>query len=217
MRIELNNKTHWRSDHIKAFIEYSMKDERPDLFKRGAPALRVRVVFTRGRHGGSSGHALIRGNSMTIRLNRENPDKVDFAFVITHELAHTRGMRHPAMRGNPHYRRVGRNREIYAWGNTPPLEMDPAKVKKAKTIWTRKPQTFVAAGKRPLVDWVVKHGFELVDFGGDEYEVSTKTGFNFGDGSHSRICFGVRDVRETVDSYSLTMEPCAVDCECREV
>jgi hypothetical protein len=153
---------------------------------------------------------------MTIRLGKENPDKVDFAFVITHELAHTRGMRHPAMRGNPRYRRVGRNREIYAWGNTLPLEMDPAKVKKAKTIWTRKPESFIAAGTDPLKDWVTKQGFELVNFGGNEYEVSTKTGFNLGDGSHSRICFGVRDVRETVDSYSLTMEPCPADCECRD-
>ena len=65
---------------------------------------------------------MIKGNSMTVRLSKENPDKVDFAFVITHELAHTRGMRHPAMRGNPRYRRVGRNKEIYAWGNALPLE-----------------------------------------------------------------------------------------------
>ena len=131
MRIELDNKTHWRSDHLKAFIARGVKDERPDLCKRGAPALKVRVVYTRSHTKGSSGYAYYNSNQMTIRLAKVNPDKVDLAGVIYHELAHTRGMRHDAMRNHPRYRRVGNYRRIYGWGADLPLE--PV-VKKSKKV-----------------------------------------------------------------------------------
>jgi hypothetical protein len=44
MRIELTNKTHWRDDHIRAFLVRGIQDERPDLCKRGAPAMHVTVA-----------------------------------------------------------------------------------------------------------------------------------------------------------------------------
>lgn len=134
MRIELDNKTHWRSDHIRAFIAPCMKDQRPDLCKRGAPALKVRVVYTRSGTRGSSGNASYNSNRMRVRLSRENPDKVDFAGVITHELAHTRGVRHETMRGNPRYRRIGNYQKIYAWGETLPLEKAQPKVQVRLTV-----------------------------------------------------------------------------------
>jgi len=131
MRIELDNHTHWRSDHLRAFIARGVKDERPDLCKRGAPALKVRVVYTRGSGSkGSSGYASYHSNRMCIRLAKEFPDKVDLAGVIYHELAHTRGMRHDAMRNHPRYRRVGNYRTIYAWGFDLPLEKVEKKSKK---------------------------------------------------------------------------------------
>jgi predicted SprT family Zn-dependent metalloprotease len=134
MKITIDNKTHWRSDHIRAFIARCMKVERPDLCKRGAPALHVRIPYTRNGGDCSSGYAYYHSNRMTVRLPKNTtPDKVDFAFVITHELAHTRGMTHEKMRGSAHYRRVGRYREIYAWANDLPLERVEKKSKVKST------------------------------------------------------------------------------------
>jgi hypothetical protein len=64
-------------------------------------------------------------------LSKHTPDKVELAYVIGHELAHTRGMRHDAMRNHPCYRRTsGRYREIYAWAEQLPLEVKPPKAKR---------------------------------------------------------------------------------------
>jgi hypothetical protein len=70
---------------------------------------------------------------MTIRLPKDPVlvDKVDFAHVIAHELAHTRGLDHRRMNTCATYGRVGRWREIYAWADSLPLEVKP-KVVKAK-------------------------------------------------------------------------------------
>lgn len=127
MKITLNNKTHWRDDHIRAFISRQMLEERPDLCRRGTPALHVKIVYTR-RNGStySSGEATVRGNWMKIRLSKRTPDKVDFAMVIAHELAHTRGAKDEyMMRHSAKYGRVGSYRQIYAWANELPLEVRP--------------------------------------------------------------------------------------------
>lgn len=132
MKIAFTNKTHWRSDHLRAFITKQLPEERPDLCKRGAPALRVTIVYTR-RMGstGSSGEAVIKGNWMKVRLSKHIPDKVDLAMVIAHELAHTRGARDEyMMRHSAKYGRVGTYREIYAWANDLPLEQVEKKSKK---------------------------------------------------------------------------------------
>lgn len=130
MRIELTNKTHYRDDHIRAFLKRSIPEERPDLCKHGAPALRVTIVYTRpgGRTGeharGCSGCARVKSNWMKVRLPKNHePDRIDFAHVIAHELAHTRGMRGEyIMRHSARYGRVGTWRTIYAWAETLPLE-----------------------------------------------------------------------------------------------
>ena len=131
MKIALTNLTHWQDAHIKAFILQAAREERPDLCKRGAPALRVRVVYTR-RNGSSysSGHAYLHSNTMCVRLSKHTPDKIDFAHTVAHELAHTRGVGHAAMRGTAQYRRVGSYRTIYAWAEQLPLEVKPKKVTK---------------------------------------------------------------------------------------
>ena len=131
MRIELTNKTHWRDDHIRAFRARGMKDERPDLCRRGAAALRVTVVHTHnhayiGRTiNYSSGCASYHSRTMRIRVARENPDKIDFAHTIAHELAHTRGLKHDMMNSCATYGLKGRWRELYAWGEALPLEVKP--------------------------------------------------------------------------------------------
>ncbi len=134
MKIEFTNNTHWRSDHIRAFIVRELKDERPDLCKHGAPALKVKVTYTR-REGStySSGCARLNSNWMNIRLSKHTPDKIDLAHVIVHELAHTRGMTHDKMRGNSRYKRCGSYRDLYAWAEELPLER-VAKKSKVKPV-----------------------------------------------------------------------------------
>jgi hypothetical protein len=128
--MKIVNKTHWRTDHLRAFLRRAADTEfsgLPDKWKRGVATF----VYTR-RNGSSysSGCATLNGFHMTIRLSKHTPDKIDLAEVIAHEMAHLRGMTHDKMRGSPLYRRVGRHREIYAWGDTLPLEIKPPRTKK---------------------------------------------------------------------------------------
>lgn len=134
MRIHIDNATHYRNDHIRAFVAQAMKVEREDLCKRGALPMRVKVGYIRNGGRGSSGYAYYHRNYIKVRLPKANPDKVDFAFVIAHELAHTRGMKHSSMRGCPQYRRVGRYREIYGWAEQLPLDVQQVKPRQRPTV-----------------------------------------------------------------------------------
>jgi hypothetical protein len=126
MRIELKNKTHYRDDHIRAFLVKGIQTERPDLCKHGARPMRVIVSYRRNTSG-SSGCAYLHSHWMTVRLPKDTTkiDKVDFALVIAHELGHTRGLDHRRMNSCATYGRVGRWREIYAWADGLPLEVKP--------------------------------------------------------------------------------------------
>lgn len=132
MKIVLMNKTHYRDDHIRAFLTRGMQAERPDLCKVGARAMKVEVVYRR-RSIGSSGCAYLHSHWMRVRLPKpiELVDKTDFAHVIAHELAHTRGLDHARMNSCATYGRVGRWRELYAWAEQLPLEVKPRIVRKA--------------------------------------------------------------------------------------
>jgi hypothetical protein len=147
--VKIVNSTHWRTDHLRAFISRLVKEELCDR-PQAQKILTVYVKYTRPgprraainpdeawangeywKHGGySSGCATIGGFRMTIRLPKNHiPDKIDFAAVLGHELAHVRGLRHRDMRGAARYNRIGNWREIYAWGNELPLEIEPPKPK----------------------------------------------------------------------------------------
>lgn len=122
MKIILTNKTHWRSDQIRQFIRTIMKEERPDLCRRGAPALRVQVSYNRQKdRGHCSGYATYHSNWMRIMLPSQTVDRIDLAHCIAHELAHTRGMRHTQMRGDTRYTRTEGYRARYAWAESIPL------------------------------------------------------------------------------------------------
>jgi len=130
LKIVLTNRTHYNDSHIRAFIQRIARDERPDLCKRGAPALKV-IVSYRHNTRGSSGCAYLNSNWMTVRLPKDATlvCKTDFAKVVAHELAHTRGMTHATMRGNSRYRRIGGWRNHYAWAETLPLDVKQIKRK----------------------------------------------------------------------------------------
>ena len=132
MKIALQNKTHWRDDHIRAFLVRGIKEERPDLCKRGALPMHVTITYTRGSSQTSSGYAYYHSRTMRVRLPKHgNPDKVDLALVIAHELAHTRGLKHDMMNSCATYGRVNGYRELYAWAYSLPLEQKVVKSTKA--------------------------------------------------------------------------------------
>lgn len=129
--MKVRNRTHWRTDHIRAFLLRIAKDELEGHWA-GAKGIHVDVVYTRpgrNRAGYSSGCATIGGVCMMIRIAKETPDLIDFAHVIAHEMAHLRGVRHNAMRDYSRYMRVGNWRELYAWAKEMPLERKRIKPK----------------------------------------------------------------------------------------
>lgn len=118
--MKIINKTHWQTAHLRAFIQPLAAEE---LTQKQRAWLRITFVYTR-RAGStySSGCAVLNGTTATVRLSKHTPDKIDLAMVIAHELAHVRGMHHPAMHQDPRYTRQERTKEIYGWALALPLE-----------------------------------------------------------------------------------------------
>jgi hypothetical protein len=127
--MKILNKTHWRTDHLRAFATRVAQDELDPAKRR-----RIRITFdyTRGRGNSySSGHATIGGYYCTVRLphqDRATPSRVDLAYVLAHEFAHLRGVNRREMRGAVRYSRIAGNREFYAWAQELPLERNPQTV-----------------------------------------------------------------------------------------
>ncbi len=146
--MRINNQTHWRTDHLRAFISRVAQDELdPAQRKR----LRVTIRYNRQKNRGwCSGRASYRHPVMTIMVPSQCVDRVDLANVTAHEMAHTRGMRHAQMRGSPRYRRVGNWRESCAWADQLPLERQA--IKPRPTLDERRLQR-LAHAQRQLVTW----------------------------------------------------------------
>jgi len=120
------NHTHWKTEHLRAFVSRVAMDELSTEQRA-----RLRITFRYGRaHGFSSGYAYYNSHVALVRLSKRNPSKIDLAYVIAHELAHTRGMHHRSMANDPRYRRLKRTAEIYAWADALPLEVNEPKKKK---------------------------------------------------------------------------------------
>src|SRR5215472_14739094 len=134
-RLRVINKTHWRTDHIRAFVNRVAQEELDPEKRKGYV---VYIEYAHG-HGFSSGHAPYGGNHITVRLSSGNngklPSKTDFAGVIAHEMAHTRGMHHWQMQGDRYQRGHGeqleRYKARYAWAEELPLEKKSVRAKTA--------------------------------------------------------------------------------------
>jgi len=127
--MKIVNKTHWQTKHLRAFLSRVAQNE---LSAEQRARTTVTFTYTRGSCG-SSGFASYSSGHATVRLSKHTPDKIDLAFVLAHELAHTRGMHHRSMTGDPKYRRLPRTREIYGWAAGLPLEPQEQKTKKRPT------------------------------------------------------------------------------------
>ncbi len=148
--MKIVNETHWRTDHLRAFIQRVAEVE---LDGPARKALKVTVTYNRAKDKGYvTGCAFLRSNIARLMVPRQVVDRVDLAHVIAHELAHTRGMHHHQMNRNPQYSRVSDWRERYAWAETMPLEKALPKAKAKKDVQMRRYNAALAAEGR----WMTK-------------------------------------------------------------
>ena len=115
------NKTHWRTDQLTKLLHEVAKLELDPEKKKN---IIVTFKYSRGRH---SGYAYIGGQNAVIRVPKAGPvNVVHLAWVIAHEFAHLRGLRHREMRGSKY---MWAGRHYFDWAGTYPIEKKPAKEK----------------------------------------------------------------------------------------
>jgi hypothetical protein len=125
--MKIINKTHWRSDHIKAIAQRVALDELD-------PAVRKRFVVTvsyghRGPH--VSGWAYYHSHGCQVMVGSDQVEPLYLAHTLAHEMAHARGMTHKQMRGSGRYMWVPGWRDFYAWAKELPVERKVAKPRPA--------------------------------------------------------------------------------------
>jgi hypothetical protein len=144
--MKIVNKTHWRTAHLRAFIQRVALDE---IEVPARKALQVTVKYNRQKDQGScSGRASLTRPVITVMVPSQVVDRVDLAHTIAHELAHMRGMKHHQMNRNPQYYRIGNWRERYAWAETMPLERSTPKTRPKGDVQMQRYQRALASEKR---------------------------------------------------------------------
>lgn len=139
MKLILNNRTHWKTLDIRRFVIRALRSERPDLFTRGHAdqTLACNIEYHDADDDPScAGQTALGMGLIWLSLPKETVDKTDLAIVCFHEAAHTRGLDHDSMEGDPKYDRIGNWRELYAWAEDFPLGK---KEPKAKTSHKHEP------------------------------------------------------------------------------
>jgi hypothetical protein len=134
MRIE--NKTHWRSDQLRALILRVAKDElQPGQLKRA----RVKIQYRRSNsyrlgcaHAGQSER--VPRIHMWLNLERDKaPDPKRLARTIAHEFAHGKGLHHRDMKSNARLGMLYLGGEgweqHYSYAENFPIEATPPKKK----------------------------------------------------------------------------------------
>jgi hypothetical protein len=127
--MELDNRTSWRTEHLRAFVETVAELHLP---RRAVARLRVRVVYRRDRNTTRPGFVAGRaelgswdrpGREVTLKVSRSEIEPESLAQTIAHEIAHLRGLHHRQMAGDPRYTTTGdAMRAWYAWTRTLPLD-----------------------------------------------------------------------------------------------
>jgi hypothetical protein len=128
--VRLTNKTNWRSDHIRAFVQRCLEAEMEPHQRK-----KIRVLVKYRRQYGSGGRAYLghsqrmHATHMTLYLPKEGAqDKIALAHTIVHEIGHLQGLQHRDMQSNPGVSRkymygVG-YQELYKWAEELPLERE---------------------------------------------------------------------------------------------
>ena len=126
MRVQ--NATHWRTDHLRAIITRVAQDEL-DPERRRRYVVKVGYNHSRNTGGSCSGHAAYHGRVACVNVPSDTVDAVDFAHVVAHEMAHSRGMKHVAMRGSRRYNRIEGWRDYYSWAAALLIERKPERAR----------------------------------------------------------------------------------------
>ena len=128
--MKITNRTHWQTAQLRAIISRVAQDELdPPHRKR----LRAEVTYNkaRGQGGCCSGWAPYHGNFVRLMVPSDTVDRVDFAHLVAHEMAHSRGLHHRDMKTRRYSRKAEGWREYYAWAAELPLERKALKAKPA--------------------------------------------------------------------------------------
>lgn len=146
--MRITNKTHWRTDQLKAIIQ-RVADAELDTNDR--KRLRVEAVYKKSNWR-RCGLGAINGLWIRLYLNRDSVDRIQLAHTIAHEFAHNRGWRHRQMAGTLRYSYAEGWREYYAWAESLPLEEKEVKAKAKPDIQLVRYQRVLDAKKR----WLTK-------------------------------------------------------------
>ena len=102
-RIEIENRTIYRNDDLRALIRKACGI----VFDPGDKPIVRALVMTAKSKSQVTGCAYVGGTRMTIRIGKEVRDLRVVGAIIVHELGHLRGLRHPDMRGGAKWTDVG--------------------------------------------------------------------------------------------------------------
>ncbi|MEW6210613.1 MAG: hypothetical protein AB1631_19775 [Acidobacteriota bacterium] len=123
--MKIRNDTDYRTDHLRAIIQrVAVAELDPNDRKR----LLVEVAYRRNGQQ-TIGKGAIGALWIRLTIERDTPDKVLFAHIVAHELAHNRGLQHRGMKGSIRYDYVDGWREYYGWAEAMPLEKKELKTK----------------------------------------------------------------------------------------
>jgi hypothetical protein len=131
--MRIDNRTHWRTDQIKALIQAVAENETDAEHRKH---LRVIVDYITKRGGCYNlgrayiGTPLKPAHTMWIKLPRarhgDRPDLVRLAHTIAHEIGHLKGIPHREMWKTKRYGYVEGWRESYAWASNYSIEEQAA-------------------------------------------------------------------------------------------
>jgi len=148
--MQITNNTHWCTRNIKTFIVRVAEKELLDA--AWTEMLQVTVRYS--RNVGVSGEAGYRSRYMILRLPHHCPDKVAFAKLIAHELAHCQGAHHRAMHNSLYDFSHPEWRKEWEWAEALELRRKPSPP--TPPTGTDKDRVELAGSQALLKQWLTK-------------------------------------------------------------